>query len=58
MKLFCFTRQLLTCKDCTLVKHKDHNYNFINAVANNERKDLTAEVDLIKVNLKTVTGTM
>ena len=61
VKLFCFTCQLLTCKDCTLVKHQDHYYNFINAVADNERKDLshlTVAVDSLEVNLKTVIGTM
>uniref|UniRef100_A0A3Q4ABI2 Uncharacterized protein n=1 Tax=Mola mola TaxID=94237 RepID=A0A3Q4ABI2_MOLML len=29
LKLFCETCDLLTCRDCQLVKHKDHNYQFL-----------------------------
>ena len=56
VKLFCLTCQLLTYKDCALVKHKEHHYNFIDTVADNERKDLTAALDSLEVNLKTVTN--
>ena len=58
VKLFCLTCQLLICKDCALVKHKEHHYNFIDTVADNERKDLTAVLDSLEVNLKTVTNKM
>lgn len=27
LKLFCETCDLLTCRDCQLVKHKDHKYS-------------------------------
>ena len=54
VKLFCLTCQSLICKDCALVKHKEHHYNFIDTVADNERKDLTAALDSFEANLKTV----
>ena len=54
VKLFCLTCQLMICKDCALVKHKEHSYNFIDTVADNERKDLTAALDSLGTNLKTV----
>ena len=54
VKLFCLTCQLLICKDCALVKHKEHHYNFINTVADNERKDLTIALDSLETTLKTI----
>ena len=54
VKLFCLTCQLLICKDCALVKHKEHHYNFIDTVADNERKDLTTALDSLETTLKTV----
>ena len=56
VKLFCLTCQLLICKDCALVKHKDHDYNFIDTVSDKERKDLNTALDSLEVNLKTVTN--
>ena len=58
MKLFCLKCQLLICKDCALVKHKDHSYNFINTVADNERKDLFTALESLEVKLKTITNEM
>lgn len=58
VKLFCLKCQLLICKDCALVKHKDHSYDFIDTVADNERKDLTAALDSLEVKLKTITSEM
>ena len=55
VKLFCLACQLLICKDCALVKHKD-NYNFIDTVSDKERKDLNTALNSLEVNLKTVTN--
>ena len=49
VKLHCLTCQVLICKDCALVKHKDHSYDFINTVAADERKGLTAALDSFRV---------
>ncbi|KAK2917598.1 transcription intermediary factor 1-alpha-like [Channa argus] len=40
LKLFCETCDLLTCRDCQLVKHKDHNYRFLEDAYNNHKKHM------------------
>ncbi|KAK2842560.1 hypothetical protein Q5P01_012760 [Channa striata] len=40
LKLFCETCDLLTCRDCQLVKHKDHNYQFLEDAYNNHKKHM------------------
>ncbi|XP_072242360.1 transcription intermediary factor 1-alpha-like [Leuresthes tenuis] len=37
LKLFCETCDLLTCRDCQLIKHKDHNYQFLEDAYNNHK---------------------
>ena len=56
VKPFYLACQLLICTDCALVKHKDHNYNFINTVSDKERKDLNTALNSLEVNLTTVTN--
>ena len=38
LKLFCETCQETICRDCTIVDHRDHKYNFVADVAERERK--------------------
>ncbi|XP_030587656.1 transcription intermediary factor 1-alpha-like [Archocentrus centrarchus] len=40
LKLFCETCDLLTCRDCQLVKHKDHNYQFLEAAYKNHKEHM------------------
>ena len=40
LKLFCKTCQSTICRDCTIVDHREHNYDFIAEVAAKERKIL------------------
>ncbi|XP_059190483.1 transcription intermediary factor 1-alpha-like [Centropristis striata] len=40
LKLFCETCDLLTCRDCQLVKHKDHNYQFLEDAYKNHKKHM------------------
>ncbi|XP_008292777.1 E3 ubiquitin-protein ligase TRIM33-like [Stegastes partitus] len=40
LKLFCETCDLLTCRDCQLVKHKDHNYQFLEDAYKNHRQHM------------------
>ena len=40
LKLFCETCQETICRDCTIVDHREHKYNFVADVAGEERKDL------------------
>ncbi|GLD58990.1 transcription intermediary factor 1-alpha-like protein [Lates japonicus] len=38
LKLFCETCDQLTCRDCQLVKHKDHNYQFLEDAYKNHKQ--------------------
>ncbi|XP_058500387.1 transcription intermediary factor 1-alpha-like [Solea solea] len=40
LKLFCETCDQLTCRDCQLVKHKDHNYQFLEDAYKNHRQHM------------------
>ncbi|XP_059367521.1 transcription intermediary factor 1-alpha-like isoform X2 [Carassius carassius] len=40
LKLFCETCDLLTCRDCQLLKHKDHNYQFLEDAYKNHKEHL------------------
>lgn len=40
LKLFCETCDRLTCRDCQLLKHKDHNYQFLEDAYRNHRQYL------------------
>ncbi|XP_042563050.1 transcription intermediary factor 1-alpha isoform X2 [Clupea harengus] len=40
LKLFCETCDRLTCRDCQLSKHKDHNYQFLDDAYRNHREHL------------------
>ncbi|XP_029910414.1 transcription intermediary factor 1-alpha-like isoform X2 [Myripristis murdjan] len=40
LKLFCETCDLLTCRDCQLLKHKDHNYQFLEDAYNNHKQHM------------------
>ncbi|XP_026166316.1 transcription intermediary factor 1-alpha-like [Mastacembelus armatus] len=40
LKLFCETCDLLTCRDCQLVKHKDHNYQFLEDAYKNHKQHM------------------
>ncbi|XP_031721446.1 transcription intermediary factor 1-alpha isoform X3 [Anarrhichthys ocellatus] len=40
LKLFCETCDRLTCRDCQLLKHKDHNYQFLDDAYRNHKQHL------------------
>ncbi|KAF7229014.1 transcription intermediary factor 1-alpha isoform X1 [Nothobranchius furzeri] len=42
LKLFCETCDRLTCRDCQLLKHKDHNYQFLEDAYKNHKQYLEA----------------
>ena len=61
LKLFCETCQQTICRDCTIVDHRDHKYNFVADVAERERKsiqailqDTKAKDNAVEEGLKTV----
>jgi len=45
LRFFCVTCQKLICRDCKDLKHKDHQYDLIEDVAEKEKKDLLALFD-------------
>ncbi|KFO77175.1 Transcription intermediary factor 1-beta, partial [Cuculus canorus] len=38
--IFCDTCETLTCRDCQLVTHKDHQYQFLEDAVKTQRKAL------------------
>lgn len=48
LKLFCETCQQTICRDCTIVDHRDHKYNFVADVAERERKSIQAILQYTK----------
>ena len=40
LKLFCETCEETICRDCTIVDHREHEYNFVADVAEREREVL------------------
>ncbi|XP_041854145.1 E3 ubiquitin-protein ligase TRIM33-like [Melanotaenia boesemani] len=40
VKLFCETCDLLTCRDCQLIKHKDHSYQFLDDAYKNHKQHM------------------
>ena len=48
LKLFCDTCQKTICRDCTIVDHREHKYNFVADVAERERKVVQAVIEETK----------
>ncbi|KFP76502.1 Transcription intermediary factor 1-beta, partial [Apaloderma vittatum] len=44
LALFCDTCDALTCRDCQLGAHKDHQYQFLEDAVRNHRKTLATLV--------------
>ena len=54
LKLYCDTCQKTICRDCTIVDHRDHKYNFVADVAERERKAVEAVLQQTKAKDVTV----
>ena len=48
LKLFCETCDKLTCRDCQLLEHKDHKYQFLNDAIVQQREQLQMAVLKLK----------
>jgi hypothetical protein len=48
LKLYCETCEKLTCRDCQLLGHKDHKYQFVDEAAEQYKKFLTSLLDKIR----------
>ncbi|XP_065070724.1 E3 ubiquitin-protein ligase TRIM33-like isoform X1 [Rhopilema esculentum] len=58
LRLFCATCDKLTCRDCQLVEHKDHRYQFIDEAAGKHREVLKKLLQYLKVNLGLLSETI
>lgn len=54
LKLFCETCQETICRDCTIVDHREHKYNFVAEVAEKERKAVLSSLSETKAKERTV----
>ena len=50
LDLYCQTCNTLICRDCTIVDHRQHQYNFVNTLANEEH----AKIKMAAASLKTM----
>ncbi|XP_062317024.1 transcription intermediary factor 1-alpha-like isoform X1 [Osmerus eperlanus] len=54
LKLFCETCDLLTCRDCQLLKHKDHNYQFLEDAYKNLKRHMETVTKQLQEKKKVV----
>lgn len=50
LDLYCITCKSLICRDCTIVDHRQHQYNFVNTLADEEG----AKIKMVAAPLKTM----
>ena len=50
LDLYCITCSSLICRDCTIVDHRQHQYNFVNILADQER----AKIKMVAAPLETM----
>ncbi len=48
MKIYCFTCSCLICRDCTVIHHAGHKYNFIKMSAPKTKEMLIQHLDPLK----------
>lgn len=48
LKLYCLTCREVVCRDCTIVTHKSHDFNFIRDVHDDLLKELTDAADKVE----------
>ena len=54
LKLFCSTCQKTICRDCTIVDHREHKYDFVTEVAEKEKGVIRGFLTKAKDKLRTV----
>ncbi|KAF7648710.1 hypothetical protein LDENG_00152880 [Lucifuga dentata] len=54
LKLFCETCDRLTCRDCQLLKHKDHNYQFLEDAYRNHKQYLESMTQQLQEKRKAI----
>ncbi|XP_031420796.1 transcription intermediary factor 1-alpha-like isoform X2 [Clupea harengus] len=54
LKLFCETCDRPTCRDCQLLKHKDHNYQFLEDAYRNHRQNMEEMICQLQEKRKSI----
>ena len=54
VKLFCQTCQKTICRDCTIVDHREHKYDFVADIAEKERRSVRAILEKCSTKEKAV----
>ncbi len=54
LKLFCQTCQKTICRDCTIIDHREHKYDFVTDVVEKEKKVVQAVLNKTKAKERTV----
>ena len=54
LKLYCETCQETICRDCTIVDHREHKYNFVADVADREREIVQDTLNKTKIKERAV----
>ncbi|KAK3753822.1 hypothetical protein QZH41_005375 [Actinostola sp. cb2023] len=57
-KLFCKTCEVLICRDCTIIDHKDHDICFIVDIAQEHKEKLTKEIKTASATKKKVESSL
>ncbi|KAM4600657.1 uncharacterized protein trim33l isoform 1-T1 [Polymixia lowei] len=58
LQLYCFTCYRMTCRDCQLMDHQNHRYQFVHEVLENQRKVLDQLVESVGQQRQTVTQSL
>ena len=61
MKIYCFDCNHLICRDCTMIEHKEHKYDFVKKAASKTKEKITenlAPLKMIQVSLRGATQTI
>ena len=56
IKLFCETCEEAICRDCTIVKHRDHNYAFVKEAFTKGKESLMKIISKTKTNTSVLKG--
>ena len=56
LDLYCITCSSLICRDCTIVDHRQHQYNFVNILADQERAKIKMAAAPLEMMLEQVSA--
>ena len=54
LKLYCETCEELICTNCTIKKHKDHQYDLVSDTFEQQKAEITASLEPVEMQLETI----